>query len=254
MIYSATGKELVALAHSPHCGACGAPTAAAKAGWKRVCSGCGLQHFPRTDPVVIAAVLSPDGQRCLIGRQHSWPPNRFSCLAGFCDPGETLESAVRREVYEEAGVRIGDDCFYHSSQPWPNGPGSQLMLGCLAVAETGAEEQTSNPRIRTRTRRTTLACLVVLCGFLMSLRVPALHSDCTEALAVDTEEIESARWVEIAEIAEAIDGGVRPGTAAEAGFGFSVGATSGAGVLLPGPSAVAHSLLAAACKVHALLI
>ena len=92
--------------------------------------------FPRTDPVVIAAVLSPDGQRVLIGRQKAWPKGRFSCLAGFCDPGETLEEAVRREVHEEAGVVVGEDVFYHSSQPWPNGPAGQLMLGFVAVAES----------------------------------------------------------------------------------------------------------------------
>ena len=117
------------------CGRCGGRTASAKGGWSRGCEACGAQHFPRTDPVVITAVLSPDGERCLLGRQASWPEGRMSCLAGFVDPGETVEEGVRREVLEEAGVTVGD-VFYHSSQPWPNGPASQLMLGTLAIAQS----------------------------------------------------------------------------------------------------------------------
>lgn len=119
------------------CSQCGGATVAAKGGWKRVCGTCGAQHFPRTDPVVIAAVISPGGDKCLLGRQAKWPAGRFSCLAGFVDPGETLEEAVRREVREEAGVPIAPgDAFYFSSQPWPNGPASQLMCGFLAIAES----------------------------------------------------------------------------------------------------------------------
>jgi NADH pyrophosphatase NudC (nudix superfamily) len=126
--------------HRSHrfCGACGGATALGKGGWKRQCGSCGREHFPRTDPVVIAAVLSRDGQRCLLGKNAAWPARRFSCLAGFLDPGETVEEAVRREVREEAGVRVGEHVFYHSSQPWPNGPSPQLMLGAIAIAETDA--------------------------------------------------------------------------------------------------------------------
>jgi len=120
-----------------HCGRCGSKTWLLKGGWKRQCTSCNAQLFPRTDPVVIAAVLSADGQRCLVGRQATWPEGRFSCLAGFMDPGETLEDAVRREVREESGVVVGD-VLYHSSQPWPNGPSPQLMLGAIAIAETEA--------------------------------------------------------------------------------------------------------------------
>lgn len=123
--------------HHAFCGVCGGATASGKGGWKRECGSCGAQLFPRTDPVIISAVLSPDGERCLLGRQAKWPRGRFSCLAGFVDPGETLEEAVRREVYEEAGVVVGaSDVYYHSSQPWPNGPAGQLMLGFLSVAES----------------------------------------------------------------------------------------------------------------------
>lgn len=124
--------------HKQHafCGQCGSPSKSAKGGWKRVCTGCGAQHFPRTDPVIISAVLSPDGTRCLLGRQRKWPKGWLSCLAGFVDPGETVEEAVCREVKEEAGVRVlPDSITYCASQPWPNGPSGQLMLGFVAVAE-----------------------------------------------------------------------------------------------------------------------
>jgi NAD+ diphosphatase len=85
--------------------------------------------FPRVDPAII--VIVGDGDRCLLGRQASWNPTRWSTLAGFVEPGESLEDAVRREVFEEAGVRVGD-CAYHSSQPWPFP--SSLMLGFVAQA------------------------------------------------------------------------------------------------------------------------
>lgn len=116
------------------CGKCGGETSVAKAGWSRVCMGCAVEHFPRLDSVAIAAVLSPDGEQCLLGRQRSWPAGMYSCLAGFVDPGETFEAAVRREVFEEAGIRTGP-VFYHSSQPWPNGPSPQVMVGTMAIAE-----------------------------------------------------------------------------------------------------------------------
>ncbi|KAL1503567.1 hypothetical protein AB1Y20_012045 [Prymnesium parvum] len=122
-------------ARARFCGACGGRTAARKAGWKRECAGCGGELFPRVDPVVIMAVVSADGERVLLARQPSWPQQRYSCLAGFMDPGETLEEAVRREVQEEAGVSVAE-VFYHSSQPWPCGPSPQLMLGALGIADT----------------------------------------------------------------------------------------------------------------------
>jgi NAD+ diphosphatase len=102
-----------------------------QAGASRVCTNaeCNASHFPRTDPVVI--MLAIHGDRCLLGRQPIFPPKMYSALAGFMEPGESLEEAVRREIQEEAGVPVGD-VRYHSSQPWPF-PAS-LMIGCHAVA------------------------------------------------------------------------------------------------------------------------
>ncbi len=94
---------------------------------------CNTEHFPRTDPAIIVIVTR--GDACLLGRQSGWPARRYSTLAGFVEPGETLEDAVRREVFEESGVRVAD-CDYHSSQPWPF-PAS-IMLGFTAHAEDAA--------------------------------------------------------------------------------------------------------------------
>lgn len=114
------------------CPACAAPLALEAGGHRAKCTNpqCGIMHFPRTDPAVIMIVSN--GARCLLGRGPQWPERRFSTLAGFVEPGETLEDAVRREVFEEAGVRVGE-CDYHSSQPWPF-PAS-IMLGFTAQAE-----------------------------------------------------------------------------------------------------------------------
>lgn len=112
------------------CGACGAALTWARAGWLGRCPQCGLEHYPRTDPAVIVAVS--DGSRLLLGRQAAWPARRYSTLAGFVEPGETLEQTVVREVMEESAVRIRS-CRYLASQPWPF-PAS-LMLGFIAEAE-----------------------------------------------------------------------------------------------------------------------
>lgn len=111
------------------CPACGQATRAKDGGYARLCSSpdCATEHFPRTDPVAIMLVIR--GDRCLLGRQASWPHPFFSALAGFIEPGETLEEAVRREVMEEAGIEVGQ-VRYFASQPWPF-PAS-LMIGCLA--------------------------------------------------------------------------------------------------------------------------
>ena len=114
------------------CANCGAPTESRDGGHERICPACGAHHFPRTDPVVIARVT--DGHGLLLGRQASWPEGRFSLLAGYVEPGETLEEAVRREVLEESGVRL-DSVAYLASQPWPFP--SSLMLGFSALAERG---------------------------------------------------------------------------------------------------------------------
>jgi len=117
--------------HGRHrfCANCGAATTIAIGGYRRDCPACGTQHFPRTDPVVI--MLATNGERALLGRQPQFPPGMYSCLAGFLEPGETIEAAVRRETLEESGVRIGR-VRYHASQPWPF-PAS-LMIGCHAEA------------------------------------------------------------------------------------------------------------------------
>lgn len=119
--------------HRTHrfCARCGAKTEMAEAGWQRICPVCGGRHFPRTNPVVI--MLITDGERVLVGRSPGWPDRMYSLLAGFIEPGETIEGAVRREVFEEAGIRVGK-VGYLSSQPWPY-PAS-LMLGCWGLAES----------------------------------------------------------------------------------------------------------------------
>ena len=114
------------------CANCGAPTEQADGGHERHCPACDAHHFPRTDPVVIVRVV--DGDRLLLGRQASWPERRYSVLAGFVEPGETLEEAVRREVREESSVEVGE-VGYVASQPWPFP--SSLMIGFEAVADGG---------------------------------------------------------------------------------------------------------------------
>lgn len=116
-----------------HCGRCGTATESAQAGFERLCPNCGAQHFPRLDPAII--VLVTHGERCLLGRQAIWPPRRYATLAGFVEPGESLEAAVRREVEEETDVRV-DGVMYQASQPWPFP--SSLMLGFRAEAATTA--------------------------------------------------------------------------------------------------------------------
>jgi NAD+ diphosphatase len=117
-------------ASHPFCPRCGAPTESAQAGWTRVCTREGSEHYPRTDPAVIMAVVDDD-DRLLLGHGTIWPVGRMSTLAGFVEPGESLEAAVRREVAEEVGIEVGD-VFYRGSQPWPF-PAS-IMLGFRAHA------------------------------------------------------------------------------------------------------------------------
>jgi NAD+ diphosphatase len=121
--------------HNRHrfCGICGAETGIFRAGWGRKCPACGAEHFPRVDPVVI--MLAEHEGRVLLGRQPQYPQGRYSALAGFVEPGESIEEAVARELMEEAGIAVGD-VRYVASQPWPF-PGS-LMIACLASAESDA--------------------------------------------------------------------------------------------------------------------
>lgn len=113
------------------CACCGGRNQVSHGGWRARCSNCGREHFPRVDPVVIMLIL--DGDRVLLGRQAGWPDKMYSLLAGFIEPGETIEEAVRREVGEEAGIQVGE-VHYVTSQPWPF-PAS-LMLGCSGRAKS----------------------------------------------------------------------------------------------------------------------
>jgi NAD+ diphosphatase len=156
---AATAKAVLGWQRSHRfCSACGAASRPVKGGWQRHCDACGADHFPRTDPVVIMLVVR--GNRLLLGRSPGWPEGMYSALAGFVEPGETLEAAVRREVAEETGVRVGR-VRYLASQPWPYP--SSLMLGCLAEAEG-------------------------------------------EAITLDPEELDDARWFSREEVAEIVAG------------------------------------------------
>jgi NAD+ diphosphatase len=127
---AATAKAMLGW-HRSHrfCARCGAESAMAQAGWQRTCPACGAHHFPRTDPVVI--MLITHGNDLLLGRSPGWPEGMYSLLAGFIEPGETMEAAVRREVAEETAVRVGR-VDYLASQPWPYP--SSLMFGCRGEA------------------------------------------------------------------------------------------------------------------------
>jgi NAD+ diphosphatase len=121
--------------HARHrfCAACGSPTVPHKGGWARQCKGCDTEHFPRVDPVVI--MLAEHRGRVLVGRQHRWPARHYSALAGFLEPGETIEEAVARELKEEAGIVV-HSIRYVMSQPWPFP--STLMIACMAQADDDA--------------------------------------------------------------------------------------------------------------------
>ena len=135
---SARDAELLATAkaltgwHARHrfCANCGAPSLPMQGGWQRDCGNCGAHHFPRTDPVVI--MLVTHGNDLLLGRSHGWPQGMYSLLAGFVEPGETIEAAAAREVFEESGIRLGP-VRYHACQPWPFP--SSLMIGVVAEAK-----------------------------------------------------------------------------------------------------------------------
>ena len=132
-----------------HCGNCGQATDPSDGGWRRVCPACKTEHFPRTDPVVIMLVIRED--RCLLGRQAVWPKGMFSALAGFLEPGESIEEACAREIWEEAGLRT-HRVRYHSTQPWPYP--SSLMIGLMAEVDEGeaTPDQTELEEVRWFTR------------------------------------------------------------------------------------------------------
>ena len=140
--------------------ACGVESENACGGWKRVCPACGVEHFPRVDPVTImlAVYKGGDEPRCLLGRQAAWPSGRMSALAGFLEPGETIEAACAREIEEEAGLTV-TAVRYHSSQPWPFP--SQLMIGliCEVDSEDARPDQTELEAVAWLTRDEARACL-----------------------------------------------------------------------------------------------
>ncbi len=142
------------------CAACGTESVNACGGWKRVCPACGTEHFPRVDPVTIMLAIYKGGDepRCLLGRQAAWPEGRMSALAGFLEPGETIEEACAREIKEEAGLTV-TSVRYHSSQPWPFP--SQLMIGLFAEADSGdaRPDQTELEAVAWLTRAEAKACL-----------------------------------------------------------------------------------------------
>jgi NAD+ diphosphatase len=133
--------------HNRHqfCAQCGNPTDLADAGYRRICPACKAEHFPRTDPAVIMLVTA--GDRCLLGRNKRFTGGHYSTLAGFLEPGETIEEAVRREVYEEVRVRVGAVAYF-ASQPWPFP--SNLMIGCFAEADTDAIQVDGNEILAAR--------------------------------------------------------------------------------------------------------
>lgn len=144
--------------HQRHgfCPRCGAPTKLMDAGYRRLCDKCNSEHFPRVDPVVI--MLATEGDACLIGRGKLFPAGMFSALAGFIEPGETIEEAVRRELMEEASVKVGDVTYY-ATQPWPFP--SSLMIGCFAKAENRdvKPDETELAEVRWIERRTARALI-----------------------------------------------------------------------------------------------
>lgn len=129
---AAVAKSLLAW-HSSHghCAKCGGASRMSSGGWQRTCDSCSTVHFCRTDPVVIMLITS--GNSLLLGRSHGWPDRMHSLLAGYMEPGETIEAAVRRETLEETGIMVGR-VDYVASQPWPFP--TSLMIGCIGIAET----------------------------------------------------------------------------------------------------------------------
>jgi NAD+ diphosphatase len=142
------------------CAACGVESHNACGGWKRICPACGTEHFPRVDPVTIMLPVFSGGDepRCLLGRQAAWPEGRMSALAGFLEPGETIEEACAREIAEEAGLTV-TAVRYHSSQPWPFP--SQLMIGLIAEVDgdDARPDQTELEAVAWLTRDEARACL-----------------------------------------------------------------------------------------------
>ncbi|XP_053180843.1 LOW QUALITY PROTEIN: peroxisomal NADH pyrophosphatase NUDT12 [Scomber japonicus] len=183
------------------CSTCGSGTRLQEGGYKRSCmnpdcrslKGIHNTCYPRVDPVVIMLLIHPDGNQCLLGRKKVFPPGMFSCLAGFIEPGETIEEAVRRESEEESGVKVGP-VQYVSCQPWPMP--SSLMIGCLAVAMSTVikvdENEIEEARWFPRQQKGTVYHILVLAGHLIKTTVSI--SECVEmkTLSVDVSSLRFA--------------------------------------------------------------
>jgi NAD+ diphosphatase len=155
--------------HQRHgfCPRCGAPTRIMDAGYRRLCGKCEAEHFPRVDPVVI--MLATDGEACLVGRGKHFPPGMFSALAGFMEPGETIEEAVQRELMEEASVKV-NEVTYYATQPWPFP--SSLMIGCFAKAESRDTKVDDNELAEVRWVERSVARALIEGKQVEGLRVP----------------------------------------------------------------------------------
>jgi NAD+ diphosphatase len=155
--------------HQRHgfCPRCGAPTRMMDAGYRRLCGKCNAEHFPRVDPVVI--MLATHGDACLIGRGKQFPSGMFSALAGFMEPGETIEEAVRRELMEEASVKVSE-VKYYATQPWPFP--SSLMIGCFAKAESRDAKVDENELAEVRWLERSVARAVIAGERVDGVRLP----------------------------------------------------------------------------------
>jgi NAD+ diphosphatase len=164
------------------CAACGQISNAVDGGWKRVCPACAAQHFPRTDPVVI--MLAVKGERCLLGRQAAWPKLMFSALAGFLEPGESIEEACARELFEEAALRV-TAVRYHSTQPWPYP--SSLMIGLIAQVDNddAVADQVEIDEVRWFTREEARA---LISGKLADARAPGALAIAHQLIKAWSEE------------------------------------------------------------------
>ena len=155
--------------HQRHgfCLRCGAPTRMMDAGYRRLCGKCNSEHFPRVDPVVI--MLATNNDACLIGRGKQFPAGMFSALAGFMEPGETIEEAVQRELMEEASVKV-TDVTYYATQPWPFP--SSLMIGCFAKAESRDATVDGNELAEVRWLERSVARAVIAGERVEGIRLP----------------------------------------------------------------------------------
>ncbi|MFQ6651038.1 hypothetical protein Gotur_022492, partial [Gossypium turneri] len=227
---------------SRFCGHCGEKTIPKEAGRRKQCSNesCKKRIYPRVDPVVIMLVIDRENDRALLGRQSRFVPRMWSCLAGFIEPGESLEEAVRRETYEEAGIEVGE-VVYHSSQPWPVGPSSipcQLMVGFFAYAkslEINVDKEELEVLIPIRCS-SKIAIMVILFVCLDA----QWHSREVVRKALAVAEYKKAQKTTAAKVDQMCKG-VEKGRSLSADFNVESGELTP--MFFPGPFAIAHHLI-----------